>query len=99
MGGGVHRPGNGVTPPILLKQVRPNYTADALRTRIQGRVLLELVVRADGTPGDVRIVHALDPGLDEEAIVAVRQWRFTPGRLSDTPVNVLVTIVLDFTIR
>jgi protein TonB len=99
-GGGAYRLGSGVTPPTLLKQVKPRYTAEGLRLRIQGTVALEVVVSRDGIPIAIRITRSLDPGgLDEEAIVAVREWRFTPGRIGDTPVDVLVTILLDFNVR
>lgn len=100
MGGGVYRPGSGVTVPVLLTVVKPVYTPDALRQRIEGAVQLEVVVRRDGTVGAVRVVRSLDPGgLDEQAIAAVRQWRFSPGRLGDVPVDVLVTAVVGFSIR
>jgi protein TonB len=97
---GAYRAGGGVTPPQLISQVRPAYTAEALEQRIQGSVELELVVTTEGTPSEIRIVRSLDSaGLDEEAIKAVQQWKFKPGRLAGVPVNVLVTVVLDFTIR
>jgi len=96
----VYRSGGGVTSPTLLSQVRPSYTSDALHNRIQGSVVLELIVRRNGVPSDIRIVRSLDPGgLDEQAIAAVRQWRFNPGRLAGTPVDVLATVVLDFSIH
>lgn len=99
-GGGVYRPGGGVAPPTLLKQVIPKYTTGALERRIQGTVELEVVVTRDGIPGAIRLVRSLDPsGLDGEAVQAVRDWRFNPGRLGATPVDVLVTIVLDFRIH
>jgi protein TonB len=99
-GGGAYRLGSGVTPPTVLKDVKPKYTAEALRRRIQGAVLLEVVVNRDGIPIAVRVTRSLDPGgLDQEAIAAAREWRFTPGRIGDTPVDVLVTILLDFSIR
>jgi TonB family protein len=99
-GGGAYRPGGVVTPPSALVQMRPHYTAEALRLRIQGSVWLEVVVNARGLIGDVRVQRSLDPGgLDEEAIVAVRQWRFMPGRRAGIPVDVLVTVVMDFSIR
>jgi periplasmic protein TonB len=98
-GGGVYQIGSGVTPPEVLKQVRPTYTPDALRAMIQGSVVVELVVQQDGTPARIRVVRSLDPGLDQMAIEAVREWRFKPGRLGDTPVDVLVTIILDFNVR
>ena len=48
----------------------------------------------------IRVTRSLDRGgLDEEAIAAVREWRFTPGRIGNTPVDVLVTILMDFNVR
>jgi TonB family protein len=99
-GGGFYREGGSVTPPQLISQVRPSYTASALDRRIQGLVLIELIVTERGTPSLIRVVRSLDPGgLDDEAIKAVREWKFIPGRISETPVPVLVTAVLDFTIH
>lgn len=100
-GGGVYRPGNGVTLPRVLREVKPQYTSDAMRAKVQGQVLLECVVRPDGSVGDVQIVRSLDPtfGLDQEAIKAARQWRFAPGTRLGEPVAVLVTIELTFTLR
>jgi TonB family protein len=98
-GGGVYRPGGSVTAPRLLSQVRPTYTAEALARRVQGSVVLEAIVMADGVPAQIRVARSLDVDLDAQAIDAVRQWRFDPGRLAGRPVNVLVTVVLDFTIH
>jgi protein TonB len=84
----------------VLTQVRPTYTDEALRTRIQGPVTLELIVRENGMPDAIRVVNSLDPGgLDVEAVRAVRQWRFTPGRIGGTPVDVLVTVIVNFHLR
>ena len=91
--------GSGMVPPTLLTQVKPQYTADALRQRIQGTVTLEVVVSREGIPVDIRVTHSLDPGLDKEAIAAVREWRFIPARLGSTPVDMLVTIALDFNVH
>ena len=99
-GGGVYRPGGAVSAPVLLIQVRPTYTEEALRNRIQGAVLLELIVRQNGVPDAIRVVRSLDPGgLDVEAVHAVRQWRFRPGRIDDTPVDVLVTVIVNFSVH
>ena len=97
-GGGVYRAGGGVSAPRLLSQLRPSYTADALDRRITGSVFLEVVVGRDGVPMSLHVVRSLDPGLDEEAIKAVRQWRFVPGLRAGVPVDVLVSIVVDFQI-
>ena len=98
-GGGVYRPGGSVAPPRVLTQVKPSYTNEALEQRIQGSVVLELVVRADGHPTDIRVVRSLEAGLDLQAIVAAREWRFEPGRLAGRPVDVQVVVVMDFWIR
>jgi len=100
-GGGTYRPGNGVTTPIVLREVKPQYTSDAMRAKVQGSVWLECVVRPDGSVGDVKVLRSLDStfGLDLEAMKAARQWRFRPGTRMGEPVSVLVIIQLDFTLR
>jgi TonB family protein len=94
-------PGSGMTPPELLQQVRPGYTADALRARTQGTVIVDAVVNADGSVGDVRIVRAFTPtfGLDGEAVRAVKQWRFRPASRRGRAVTTFVTIELTFSLR
>ena len=89
-GGGAYRPGSGVTSPQLLREVKPNYTAAAMRAKVQGVVLLECVVGPDGSIGQVNIVKSLDKvfGLDDEAVKAAKQWRFDPGRRFGEPVAV-----------
>jgi TonB family protein len=100
-GGGAYRPGAGITNPVPIKEVKPAYTADAMRAKVQGTVWIECIVLPDGSVGDVRITRSLDPvfGLDQEAIKAARQWRFRPGIREGQPVPVLVTIELQFTLR
>ena len=100
-GRGVVRPGSGVTIPRLVQQVKPQYTADAMRMKAQGEVFLECVVLPDGSVGTIRVTRSLDPvfGLDEEAIKAARQWRFDPGTRDGQPVAVAVVIELTFTLR
>lgn len=98
-GGGVYRPGGGATQPVLLREVRPAYTADALRRKVSGTVTMEAIVRADGRAEQIRVLRSLDPDLDVQAVVAVRQWLFAPGRVANRPVDVYVTIELSFAIR
>jgi TonB family protein len=100
-GGGVYRPGNGVILPRVIKEVRPNYTADAMRAKVQGIVVLECIVRPDGSVTDVSVIRSLDStfGLDQEAIKAAKQWRFQPGTRMGEPVPVLISIELTFTLR
>jgi len=100
-GGGAYRPGNGVTLPRVLHEERPQYTSDAMRAKVQGTVLLECVVRPDGSVGDVQVIRSLDPtfGLDQQAVAAARKWRFAPGTRLGEAVPVLITIELTFTLR
>jgi TonB family protein len=98
-GGGPYRPGSGVEPPRLLREVKANYTDDARRNNIEGEVELEIVVRRDGTVGDVKVVRGLRGGLNERAVEAVRQWRFAPGRMKGVPVDVVVEVGVEFRLR
>ena len=84
-GGGPYQPGSGVAPPVLLKEVRPGYTDEARRRFIEGDVLLEIVVKQDGSVGNVRVTRSLGAGLEQKAIDAVRQWRFGPARRQGQP--------------
>ena len=99
IGGGPYRPGSGVSPPQLVREVRADYTDEARRANIVGEVVLEIVVKRDGTVGDVRVLQRLGAGLVERAIQAVRQWRFSPARLKGTPVDVIVEVAVDFKLR
>src|SRR5262249_33835880 len=98
-GGGPYRPGSGVEPPKLLREVKAQYTEDARRRSITGDVLLEIVVRRDGTVGTVNVLRGLGAGLDERATEAVRQWRFDPARRKGIPVDVLVEVAVEFMLR
>jgi protein TonB len=100
-GGGPVRPGGDVQSPVPISQPKPQYTPEAMRAKIQGRMLLECVVFPDGTVGQIRVLRSLDPmfGLDQEAIKAARAWLFKPGRRRGEAVAVLVTIEMAFTLR
>ena len=98
-GGGVFRPGNGIEPPRLLKEVRPLYTDDARRRNLEGDVVLEVVVTHTGSVDRVRVVRGLGAGLDQNAIAAVRQWRFDPARRQSAPVDVVVEVSVEFRLR
>ena len=100
-GGGAYRPGSGITLPTVVREVKPAYTADAMRAKVQGSVWLECIVMPDGTVGEVKVTRSLDPifGLDQEAIKAAKMWRFRPGMRQGEPVPVIITIELTFTLR
>jgi protein TonB len=97
----VYKPGTGVELPRVTKMVRPKYTAEALARRIQGVVWVDAVVLPNGKVGNVSVTKSLDRvyGLDQEAVNAAKKWRFVPGKRFGTPVAVLVTIELTFTLK
>lgn len=92
---------DGVTMPQLLSQVKAEYTPAAMAAGIQGMVVLETVVLADGSVGKVTVVRSLDStyGLDQQAIDAVSQWKFRPGTKDGKPVAVTVTIEVSFRLK
>ena len=98
-GGGPYRPGSGIEPPRLVREVKPRYTEAARQRGLEGEVVVEIVVRRDGAVGDIRVVQSLGAGLDERAVEAVRQWRFAPARRLGTPVDVLVEVAVEFRVR
>jgi periplasmic protein TonB len=98
-GGGPYRPGSGVEPPRLLQEVKASYTDEARRQGISGDVVLEIVVRHDGSVGDVRVLHGLGGGLNDRAVQAVRQWRFSPAHRLGAAVDVIVEVAVEFKLR
>jgi periplasmic protein TonB len=98
-GGGPYRPGSGIEPPRVQREVKADYTEDARRRNVEGEVVLEIVVRSDGTVGDVRLLQGLGAGLDDRAVQAVRQWRFSPARRLGAPVDVIVEVAVEFKLR
>jgi len=98
-GGGPYRPGSGIRPPRILKEVKAGYTEEARRSNLQGEVVLEIVVRRDGSVGDVRLVKGLQGGLNDRAITAVKQWRFAPATRLGQPVDVMVEVAVEFKLR
>jgi TonB family protein len=91
----------GVVMPVLLTEVRPHYTAAALQAKIHGDVEMAVVVRGDGSVGDVTVTQSLDStyGLDDAAVEAAQQWTFTPGTQHGRPVDVLVHVSMRFTLK
>lgn len=98
-GGGPFRPGTGISPPQLQREVKPIYTDEGRRRSVEGDVVMEIVVRRDGSVGDVRLTRTLGAGLDQRAIAAVKQWRFSPARRRGEAVDVLVEVAVGFALR
>ena len=79
IGGGHFHPGqNGIGYPQCAYCPDPPFTEEARKARLQGSVILNLVILPDGTPTQVQVIHGLGLGLDESALRTVRTWRFKP---------------------
>jgi protein TonB len=91
------RPGGKIVAPQRIVYVQPVYPSIAQSAGIEGRVVIEAVVGLSGEVTNVRVVKSVR-FLDEAALAAVRQWRYTPTLLNGTPVSVLLTVSVDFTL-
>jgi protein TonB len=92
------RIGQGVREPRKILDVPPVYPDIALRARIEGVVILEAVINERGTVERVKVLRSV-PLLDAAAVEAVSRWRYTPTLLNGTPVSVLMSITVNFTLH
>ena len=88
--------GHNVTAPILTYKVEPSYEPSAKEDRIEGSVVLTLIVTKEGLADQIVVKKSLDPRLDEKAIEAVKQWRFKPGQKNGEDANVQAVIEVNF---
>lgn len=87
--------GGGVRPPVRTKAVDPVYPPVALAARIQGIVIIEATIGADGRIVNARVLRSVQL-LDQAALDAVRQWEYTPTMLNGVPVPVIMTVTVQF---
>jgi TonB family protein len=85
--------------PILVKEVKPNYSRNAMGSKTQGIINYEAIVLTDGTVGAVRLTSLLHPELEHAGLEAIRQWKFTPARLGGSPIPTVVEIEMSFTLK
>ena len=97
----VYKAGDGVSLPVVVESVHPDYTPEARAAGIEGSVTLAAVVLPDGRVGDVDVVRSLDAvlGLDREAVKAMKQWTFKPGTKDGTAVAVRIEVRVYFALR
>ena len=96
VGGGVFRVGGGVSAPVVLYKVDPEYSEEARKAKYSGTVVLQLVVDPTGRAREIHVVRSLGLGLDEKAIEAVNKWKFRPGYKGGQAVAVQATIEVNF---
>jgi len=95
-GGGIFRVGGGVSAPRPIYDPDPEFSEEARAAKYQGKVLLWVVIGADGRPQQMRVQRSLGMGLDERALAAVKTWRFEPAMKDGHPVAVQVNIEVNF---
>jgi protein TonB len=95
--GGPYRVGGDLRPPSKVMDVKPVYPPEALAQRVQGVVILEVVVNEFGRVTQPKVLRSI-PLLDEAALEAVRQWQFTPSMLNGQTVPVVMTTTVNFTL-
>ena len=97
--GKVRHIGNGVSAPVLIHESYPEYSEEGRRKKISGVVPINLIVDKDGKPQRVRVLRSLGYGLDENAMKAVRRYRFKPAMENGVPVAVEINIDVSFAIQ
>jgi len=92
----VYKIGGAVSAPGMTSHAEPEYSEEARKNKLQGSIQVSLVVDATGAPTQIAILHPLGMGLDEKAIEAISQWKFTPGKKNGSPVAVLTQVEVTF---
>lgn len=92
----VHKIGGDVVSPRLIHKVEPAYTEEAREAKIAGTAKLSVIIERDGLASEVKVLESLDPGLDANAVLAVKQWKFEPATKGGKPVRVSATIEVNF---
>ena len=95
-GGGVYKVGGGISAPTAISAPDPDYTEEARRAKKQGTCELWLIVDSAGHPRDIRVIRGLGFGLDAKALEAVKQWRFQPALKDGRPVDVQISVQVEF---
>jgi protein TonB len=97
-GGGPRRIGGGVSAPVLIFSVEPEFSEEARKAKVAGNVLVNLYVDQSGNPSHVRVLRGVGMGLDEKAVEAVRQYKFKPAMENGKPVLVELNVEVNFQI-
>jgi TonB family protein len=92
----VYKIGDGVSAPQVVHKVDPEYTKEARDAKIEGTVVVQTEIHTDGRAHNTRVVRSLEPGLDHNAIEAIAQWEFEPGKKDGEPVAVHATIEINY---
>ena len=97
-GGGLRKIGGGVSTPVVIYQVEPEFSEEARKAKFMGVVLVNLIVDAQGRPQNVHTLRGVGMGLDDKAVEAVKQYRFKPAMEGGKPVPVELNVEVNFQI-
>jgi protein TonB len=97
-GGGIHKIGGGVSSPVVIYQVEPEFSEEARKAKFMGVVLVNLIVDPQGRPQNVHVIRGVGMGLDGKAVDAVKQYRFKPAMEGGKPVAVELNVEVNFQI-
>lgn len=83
-------------PPVPVFRPDAEYTDEARKAQLSGKVVLSVVVETDGSTSNIEITKALGMGLEQKAVEAVRQWKFKPATMAGRPVRARVNVEAAF---
>jgi periplasmic protein TonB len=93
------RVGGDVKAPVLLQKIEPSYPEAARKARMEGVVILEAIITAEGAVQDVKVLKSVNPLLDASAVRAVTQWKYKPATLNGRSVRVYLTVTVTFNLH
>jgi TonB family protein len=93
------RVGGNIPEPIKIRNVSPVYPPEAQQARLQGSVIIEAVIDAEGNVADTKVLHAVEPSLGAAALDAVRQWKYKPTLLNGVPVPIIMIVTVKFVMK
>jgi TonB family protein len=94
--------GNGAagrTMPSPISMPTPPYPAEMRKRKVEGKVMLEVLIKDDGSVSNVRVLRGVSPELDESAVTTVKTWKFKPATENGLPVNMRTTVEINFVLR
>lgn len=92
----IYKIGEGVTAPTVASKAEPKYTKEARAAKIEGKVVLKMIIKSNGRADQIHVAQSLDQGLDANAVKAIQKWHFNPGKKDGKPVSVAATIEVNF---
>jgi TonB family protein len=89
----------GITPPRLLSKREPKYDEPSRRARVEGTTILWAIIGVDGVATHIKVLRRLTPGLDAEAVKALKAWKFEAGKVNGVAHSTPVTVEMNFRLK